>query len=65
MANVLKMDRQVLVQQLIELGWSYRRIERETGIRRETIARYDQQRSKAANVPAEGGEAAYSGVSGH
>jgi len=36
---------------LLELGWAYRRIERETGVRRETIARYDPRRpSKAANV---------------
>src|SRR5258707_4963797 len=36
---------------LLELGWSYRRIERETGVRRETIARYDPQRqAKAANL---------------
>lgn len=33
MANVLKMDRQVLVRGLLAMGWSYRRIERETGIR--------------------------------
>jgi transposase len=37
---------------LIELGWSYRRIERETGVRRETVARYDPGRAaKAAKVP--------------
>jgi transposase len=36
---------------LLELGWPYRRIERETGVRRETIARYDPRRQpKAANV---------------
>lgn len=36
---------------LLELGWPYRRIERETGVRRETIARYDPRRPpKAANV---------------
>jgi hypothetical protein len=36
---------------LLELGWSYRRIERETGVRRETAARYDPRRqSKAANI---------------
>jgi transposase len=40
------------IQALLELGWSYRRIERETGVRRETIARYDRRRdSKAAKVP--------------
>jgi transposase len=41
------------IQALLELGWSYRRIERETGVRRETVARYDPRRdSKAAKVPA-------------
>src|SRR6476659_6373941 len=36
---------------LLELGWPYRRIERETGVRRETVARYDPRRqAKAANL---------------
>src|SRR5262249_13699002 len=36
---------------LLELGWTYRRVERETGVRRETIARYDPRRQpKAANL---------------
>jgi len=39
------------IQALLELGWSYRRIERETGVRRETVARYDPGRdSKPAKV---------------
>src|SRR5581483_2283211 len=39
------------VQALLELGWTYRRIERETGVRRETVARYDPRRgSKPAIV---------------
>src|SRR5579862_1954841 len=39
------------VQALLELGWSYRRIERETGVRRETVAGYDPRRvSKPAKV---------------
>jgi transposase len=39
------------IKALIGLGWSYRHIERETGVRRETIARYDPRREpKAANV---------------
>ena len=43
-------DRQ-RIQALLELGWSYRRIQRETGVRRETVARYDPGRdSKAAKV---------------
>jgi transposase len=58
MANVLKMEKQVLIQQLLALGWSYRRIQAETGIRRETVAKYDPRRheeknfsSKPAKVP--------------
>jgi transposase len=51
MANVLKMEKQILIRQLLDLGWSYRRIERETGIRRETISKYDDRDSKAAKVP--------------
>jgi transposase len=40
------------IQALLELKWSYRRIERETGVRRETIGRYDRRRnSNAAKVP--------------
>jgi hypothetical protein len=29
------------IQALLELGWSYRKIQRETGVHRETVARYD------------------------
>jgi transposase len=62
MANVLKMDRQATIRSLLELGWSYREIERTTGIRRETIARYDpnhpryaggSSEAKPAKVPTE------------
>jgi transposase len=36
---------------LLELGWSYRRIQRETGVDRETVARHDPRRiSKSAKV---------------
>ena len=36
---------------LLELGWTYRRIQVETGVRRETVARYDRLRqAKAAKV---------------
>jgi transposase len=42
-------DRQRILA-LLELGWSYRRIQQVTGVRRETVARYDPRRvSKAAN----------------
>ena len=51
MGNYLKMSDKRRVLALLELGWPYRRIERETGVRRETIARYDpRRRPKAAKV---------------
>ncbi len=40
MANVLKHEEQEKIRALGRLGWSLRRIEEATGIRRETIARY-------------------------
>lgn len=46
MANVLRMEKRILVQQLLDLGWSYRKIQAETGIRRETVARYDPDHPK-------------------
>src|SRR5919199_6266995 len=51
MGNYLKMTDKRRVLALLELGWTYRRIERETSVRRETIARYDPRRQpKAANL---------------
>ncbi len=44
LGNYLKMADKQRIQALLELGWSYRRIERETGVRRETVARYDPKR---------------------
>ncbi len=53
MGNYLKMADQKHIEALLELGWSYRRIERETGIRREIVARYDpRHNSKPANLAA-------------
>lgn len=53
MGNYLKMSDKRRVLALLELGWTYRRVERETGVRRETIARYDPRRQpKAANLSA-------------
>lgn len=53
MGNYLKMADRQRILALLELGWSYRRIERETGVRRETVARHDPRRaSKAANPTA-------------
>ena len=40
MANVLRPDEQEQVRALGRLGWSLRRIERETGVRRETVRKY-------------------------
>ena len=37
MPNYLKMPKKSQVLALLELGWSYRRIEAETGVRRETV----------------------------
>jgi len=47
------MEKQHQIRALLELGWTYRAIERETGIRRETISGYDHR--KAAKVPTEDG----------
>jgi len=50
-ANYLKMLKRQQVLALLDLGWTYRRIEAETGVRRETVARYDRRRrSNAAKV---------------
>lgn len=51
MGNYLQMAKAQQVHALLELGWSYRRIEAETGVRRETVSRYDAaRRAKAAKV---------------
>ena len=47
MSHILKMENRILIQQLLVLGWSYRRIEAETGIRRETISKYDPKHPKS------------------
>ena len=44
MPNYLKMPKKSQVLALLELDWSYRRIEAETGVRRETVSRYDRMR---------------------
>ena len=57
MGNYLRMPDRQRVLALLELGWSYRRVEKETGIRRETIARYDPRRAaKPANPLTGSGE---------
>src|SRR5262252_1037136 len=51
MPNYLKMPKKSQVLALLELGWSYRRIEAETGVRRETVSGYDRlRRSNAAKT---------------
>lgn len=40
MANVLKEEQQEQIRALGRMGWSLRRIEEATGVRRETVARY-------------------------
>ena len=51
MGNYLKVDKKQQVISLLGLGWTYRRIQRETGVRRETVARYNKARSsKPAKV---------------
>src|ERR1700724_1770166 len=51
MSNYLKMPKKSQVLALLELRWSYRRIEAETGVRRETVSRYDRMRqAKAAKT---------------
>ena len=47
MANVLSTQRKVEIQALGRLGWSLRKIEQATGVRRETIGKY----LKAAGIP--------------
>ena len=43
LANYLKMPKKQEVLALLALHWSFRRIERETGVRRETVAAYARQ----------------------
>src|SRR6476659_1290214 len=58
MPNYLKMPKKSQVLALLELGWSYRRIEAETGVRRETVGRYDRARSGNAAKTFPGSETA-------
>jgi transposase len=43
MGNYLQMGSQQHIRALLELGWSQRRIAREAGVHRETVARYAQR----------------------
>lgn len=50
MSNRLKMARIHAIIGLLEQGWSYRRIARELGVDRETVARYDRLRRSRSNA---------------
>jgi hypothetical protein len=53
LGNYLKVADRQRILALLELGWTYRRIERETGVRRETIAKYHRAlQSNPANPTA-------------
>lgn len=49
MANRLRMAIVNAIIGLLDQGWSYRRIERELGVRRETVSRYDRLRRESSN----------------
>src|ERR1041385_8902283 len=51
MANVLRPEIQEQVRALGRLGWSLRRIERETGVRRETVCDYLREAGIAVRGP--------------
>ena len=51
MANELKVAKVLSIQALHAQGWSQRRIARELGIHRETVARYLKEASKPAKTP--------------
>jgi transposase len=43
LANYLKMTKVQQVLALLAIGWTFRRIERETGVRRETVSKYARE----------------------
>jgi transposase len=51
MANQLREAKVLSIKTLHEQGWSQRRIARELGINRETVARYLKPDSKPAKAP--------------
>jgi hypothetical protein len=58
MSNVLNEDKQQQVIALGRLGWSLRRIERETGVRRETAGGYLRAAGIAVRPPGAWGRSA-------
>ena len=63
MVNYLKMKKRQQVIALLDLGWTYRRIEAETGVRRETVSRYDRLRRSGAAKVFPGSDATVAGES--
>ena len=51
MPDYLKMPQKQQILALLALGWGFRRIEAETGVRRETVGRYDRQRLANTHPP--------------
>ena len=51
MANEIKVAKVLSIQALRNRGWSQRRIARELGVNRETVARYLRGASKPAKAP--------------
>ena len=58
MANVLDLEKQQQIQALGRLGWTLRRIEEATGIRRETASRYLKLAGIEVRSPGRWGHAA-------
>ncbi len=51
MANQLKVAKVLSIKTLHEQGWSQRRIARELGVSRDSVAKYLRQQSKPAKAP--------------
>jgi transposase len=62
MGNVLKMDKQQVIQGLIRLGWSDRAIHKESGIHRKTISGYRKQFQNVPQVPADSSSITFQNV---
>ncbi len=58
MANVLDSEKQQQILALGRLGWTLRRIEQETGVRRETASRYLKQAGIEVRPPGRWGHPA-------
>ena len=48
MSNYLQIPKKLQVLAPLDLGWTYRRIEAQTGVRRETVSRYEGVRRENA-----------------